>query len=104
MWREFHIEKRVIPSVVEGSLYPPRCPQVGMLRLRMNFASRNSFSAQHDIKDYANCRKNLTSFWKNNCKSSTPYFNSAIRSGPMPKAKPDTFLESYPLSLTNSNT
>src|SRR5260370_31679803 len=36
--------------------------------------------------------------------SSTPYFNKAIRSAPMPKANPETFLGSYPLSFTNSNT
>src|SRR5579863_5847225 len=36
--------------------------------------------------------------------SSTPYFNSAKRSTPMPKANPETFFGSYPLSFTNSNT
>src|SRR5579863_6754948 len=36
--------------------------------------------------------------------SSTPYFNKAIRSAPMPKANPETFFGSYPLSFTNSNT
>src|SRR6202165_2212896 len=36
--------------------------------------------------------------------SSTPYFNKAIRSAPMPNANPETFLGSYPLSFTNSNT
>src|SRR5271154_4723851 len=53
---------------------------------------------------YANCSKNLTSPLKNNCKSSTPYFNKAIRSAPMPKANPETLFGSYPLSFTNSNT
>src|ERR1700694_4375175 len=36
--------------------------------------------------------------------SSTPYFNKAIRSAPMPNANPETFLGSYPLSFTKSNT
>src|SRR5579862_5642325 len=36
--------------------------------------------------------------------SSTPYFSRARRSTPMPKAKPETFLGSYPLSFTNSKT
>src|ERR1700685_3601381 len=36
--------------------------------------------------------------------SSTPYANKAIRSAPTPKANPETFLGSYPLSFTNSNT
>src|SRR5580693_4000217 len=60
------------------------------------------FSPRADL--YAHCSRNLTSPLKNNCKSSTPYFNKAIRSAPMPKANPETFLGSYPLSLTNSNT
>src|ERR1700721_68763 len=53
---------------------------------------------------YPNCPKNRTSPLKNNCKSSTPYFNKAIRSAPMPNANPETFRGSYPLSFTNSNT
>src|SRR6266478_4348217 len=36
--------------------------------------------------------------------SSTPYFNKAIRSAPMPKANPETLFGSYPLFFTNSNT
>src|SRR5579864_2399806 len=36
--------------------------------------------------------------------SSTPYFRIAMRSAPIPNAKPDTFFGSYPLSFTNSNT
>src|SRR5580698_10370249 len=36
--------------------------------------------------------------------SSTPYFNKAILSAPMPKANPETLLGSYPLSFTNSKT
>src|SRR3984957_1659854 len=51
-----------------------------------------------------NCSKNLTSPWKNACRSSNPYFSSAMRSAPMPKANPEIFFGSYQLSFTNTNT
>src|SRR5258708_4088388 len=44
---------------------------------------------------YTHCPKNLTSPCKNNCKSSTPYFNKAIRPAPIPQATPETLFCSY---------
>ena len=46
---------------------------------------------EKSVVAHANCSRKRTSPWKNNWMSSIPYFSMAMRSTPMPKAKPETF-------------
>ena len=47
----------------------------------------------------SNCSKNFKSFSKNSLRSLMPYFSMAMRSTPMPKAKPVYFSGSMPLAM-----
>src|SRR5918999_5098876 len=61
--------------------------------------------AKPGVRDlHRNCSRTRTSFSKNLRRSGTPCLSMAMRSIPIPKAKPCTRSGSYPLSLTNPNT
>src|SRR5205823_8230083 len=57
-----------------------------------------------DRDPHANCPRRRTSFSKNMRRSGTPWRRNAIRSMPMPNAKPCTRSGSYPLSATKPST
>src|SRR5579864_3812757 len=89
----FHLEDRALALASDGFHRRSRMRQlIGELPQRdfdvHKLAQPMRGNLHFSLTRYANCSRNRTSPWKNSWISSMPYFSIAIRSTPMPNAKP----------------